>query len=54
MDETQRHAEDSINSVKESIAGMQSELSEVQDIISSHKTDEFNNKAKFLKSRFKL
>lgn len=54
MDDAQRHAEDTINSVKESIAGMQSELSEVQDILSSHKTDEFNNKAKFLKTRFKM
>lgn len=54
MDNAQRHAEDMINSVKESIAGMQSELSEVQDILSSHKTDEFNNKAKFLKTRFKM
>ncbi|MFK5913803.1 MAG: hypothetical protein QM484_05470 [Woeseiaceae bacterium] len=54
MDEAQRHAEETINSVKESIAGMQSELSEVQDILSSHKTDEFNNKAKFLKTRFKM
>ena len=54
MDDAQRHAEDTITSVKESIAGMQSELSEVQDILSSHKTDEFNNKAKFLKTRFKM
>lgn len=54
MDDVQRHAEDMITSVKESIAGMQSELSEVQDILSSHKTDEFNNKAKFLKTRFKM
>lgn len=54
MDDAQRHAEDTITSVKESIAGMQAELSEVQDILSSHKTDEFNNKAKFLKTRFKM
>ncbi|MDH5388704.1 MAG: hypothetical protein OEY06_09660 [Gammaproteobacteria bacterium] len=54
MDDVQRNAEDTIASVKESIAGMQSELSEVQDILSSHKTDEFNNKAKFLKARFKM
>lgn len=54
MDDVQRHAEDVITSVKESIAGMQSELSEVQEILSSHKTDEFNNKAKFLKTRFKM
>ena len=54
MDDVQRHAEDTITSVKESIAGMQSELSDVQDILSSHKTDEFNNKAKFLKTRFKM
>lgn len=54
MDEIQRNAEDTITSVKESIAGMQSELSEVQEILSSHKTDEFNNKAKFLKTRFKM
>lgn len=54
MDEYQRHAENTINSVKESIAGMQKELSEVQDILSSHKTDEFNNKAKFLRNRFKM
>ena len=54
MDDAQRHAESTIASVKESIAGMQSELSEVQDILSSHKTDEFNNKAKFLKTRFKM
>lgn len=54
MDYAQRHAEYTITSVKESIAGMQSELSDVQDILSSHKTDEFNNKAKFLKARFKM
>lgn len=54
MDDAQRHAEETITSVKESIAGMQSELSDVQDILSSHKTDEFNNKAKFLKTRFKM
>lgn len=54
MDDAQRHKEGTINSVKESVAGMQSELSEVQDILSSHKTDEFNNKAKFLKTRFKM
>ena len=54
MDDAQRHAEGTITSVKESIAGMQAELSEVQDILSSHKTDEFNNKAKFLKTRFKM
>ena len=54
MDDAQRHAEDTITSVKESIAGMQSELSDVQDILSSHKTNEFNNKAKFLKTRFKM
>jgi len=54
MDDAQRHAEDTITSVKESIAGMQSELTEVQEILSSHKTDEFNNKAKFLKTRFKM
>ena len=54
MDDVQRHAEDVITSVKESIAGMQSELSDVQEILSSHKTDEFNNKAKFLKTRFKM
>tara|TARA_R110002074_G_scaffold366065_1_gene539865 strand:+ start:428 stop:1018 length:591 start_codon:yes stop_codon:yes gene_type:complete len=54
MDDAQRHAEETITSVKESIAGMQSELSEVQEILSSHKTDEFNNKAKFLKARFKM
>jgi len=54
MDDAQRHAEDTITSVKESIAGMQSDLSDVQDILSSHKTDEFNKKAKFLKTRFKM
>ena len=54
MDDAQRHAAETITSVKESIAGMQSELSDVQDILSSHKTDEFNNKAKFLKTRFKM
>ena len=54
MDDALRHKEETINSVKESVAGMQSELSEVQDILSSHKTDEFNNKAKFLKTRFKM
>lgn len=54
MDDAQRHTEETINSVKESVAGMQSELTEVQDILSSHKTDEFNNKAKFLKTRFKM
>ena len=54
MDDAQRNAENTITSVKESIAGMQSELSDVQDILSSHKTNEFNNKAKFLKTRFKM
>lgn len=54
MDDAQRHAEDTITSVKESIAGMQSDLSDVQDILSSHKTDEFNKKAKFLKTRFEM
>jgi len=54
LDEATRCADDSISSVKESIAGMQSELKEVQNILSSHKSDEFNNKAKFLKSRFKM
>ena len=54
MDDAQRNAEGTITSVKESIAGMQSELSDVQEILSSHKTNEFNNKAKFLKTRFKM
>ncbi len=54
MDASQRHAADTILSVKDSIAGMQSELSDVQNMLSSHKTDEFNNKAKFLKARFKM
>jgi len=54
MDASQRHAADTVLSVKDSIAGMQSELSDVQNMLSSHKTDEFNNKAKFLKARFKM
>lgn len=54
LDDSQRQEEDTVNAVKESIAGMQSELSDVQEILSSHKTDEFNNKAKFLKTRFKM
>lgn len=54
MDDVQRHAADTLTSVKDSIAGMQSELSDVQNMLSSHKTDEFNNKAKFLKARFKM
>lgn len=54
LDEATRRADDTISSVKESIAGMQSELKDVEDILSSHKSDEFNNKAKFLKSRFKM
>ena len=54
MDDAQRHAADTMVSVKDSIAGMQSELSDVQNMLSSHKTDEFNNKAKFLKARFKM
>ncbi|MBV1950690.1 MAG: hypothetical protein KUG64_00640 [Cycloclasticus sp.] len=54
MGDAQRHAADTMASVKDSIAGMQSELSDVQNMLSSHKTDEFNNKAKFLKARFKM
>lgn len=54
LDETSRNSEDTITAVKESIAGMQSELNEVQEILSAHKTNEFNNKAKFLKNRFKM
>lgn len=54
MDDAQRHAADTMASVKDSIAGMQSELSDVQNMLSSHKTDEFNNKAKFLKARFEM
>lgn len=54
LDEATRCADATISSVKESIAGMQSELKDVENILSAHKSDEFNNKAKFLKSRFKM
>jgi len=54
LEETDRHDEATITSVEEGLAGMQAELNEVETILASRQSSEFNAKAKFLKQRFKL
>lgn len=54
LDEEARNDEATINSVEESLAGMQAELAEVESILAARNTNEFNAKAKFMKQRFKM
>lgn len=54
LDESMRHDQGTIASVLEGLAGMKKELADVEDILSSRKTNEFNAKAKFLKHRFDI
>jgi len=54
LDESARHEEATVTSVEEGLAGMKAELNEVETILASRQSSEFNAKAKFLKQRFKL
>lgn len=54
LDEATRNEENTIASVKEGLASMAKELDEVDKILSSRKSNEFNMKAKFLKQRFNM
>lgn len=52
LNEEARKDESTIASVEEGLAGMKSELLEVEQILATRKTNEFKTKAKFLKQRF--
>lgn len=52
LDEAMRHDQATMDEVEMALSGMKGELAEVQDILARHKTNEFSNKAKFLKQRF--
>ena len=54
LDEQARHDESTMSTVLEGLAGMKAELSDVESILASRQTNEFNNKAKFLKRRFNV
>lgn len=54
LDEQARHDESTMSTVQEGLAGMKAELSDVESILASRQTNEFNNKAKFLKRRFNV
>ncbi|MFW2372572.1 MAG: hypothetical protein ACN4GM_05570 [Gammaproteobacteria bacterium] len=54
LDEQARHDENTMTTVEEGLAGMKAELSDVEDILASRQTNEFNTKAKFLKRRFNV
>jgi len=54
LDENVRNDESTIASVEEGLSGMKAELLEVENIIASRNTNEFNSKAKFLKHRFNV
>lgn len=52
LDEQARHDENTMSTVQEGLAGMKSELADVESMLASRQTNEFNTKAKFLKRRF--
>lgn len=52
--EDARNDEATITAVEEGLSGMKSELAEVESMLASRQTSEFNSKAKFLKQRFKI
>ena len=54
LDEAGRHDEATITAVEEGLAGMKSELAEVEELLAARSTNEFNSKAKFMKQRFKM
>ncbi|MDH5392597.1 MAG: hypothetical protein OEY11_05365 [Gammaproteobacteria bacterium] len=54
LDEGSRHDEKTISSVRQGLAGMKKELDDVEEILASRKSNEFNAKAKFLKHRFDI
>lgn len=54
LDEQARHDENTMSTVQEGLAGMKAELADVESMLASRQTNEFNNKAKFLKRRFNV
>lgn len=54
LDEQARHDESTMSTVQEGLASMKAELSDVESILASRQTNEFNTKAKFLKRRFNV
>ncbi|MDH5518034.1 MAG: hypothetical protein OEY36_09505 [Gammaproteobacteria bacterium] len=54
LDHSSRHDQASVAAATEALAGMKKELDDVEEILASRKTNEFNAKAKFLKQRFDI
>jgi len=54
LDEQARHDENTMSTAQEGLAGMKAELADVESMLASRQTNEFNNKAKFLKRRFNV
>lgn len=54
LDEASRNDDATIKAVEEGLAGMKSELAEVESLLAARKTSEFNSKAKFMKQRFNI